>query len=122
VALGIILIFNLLPSCIEHISVSSQYSKKKLLGDLYNNRRSAANSFPQFAYSFVFLMLHQYYWSCDSYSADRRSPAKKKNFAKTSYLRSEFTLLLLWAQPIFPASLISAGCHALPIILAVAAV
>jgi hypothetical protein len=36
-------------------------STAKLLGDFYNNRRSAAKSYPRFAYSFVFLMLRQYY-------------------------------------------------------------
>ncbi len=57
-------------------------STAKLLGDFYYNRRSAGNSFPRFAYSFVFLMLHQYYWSCDSYSANRRSAANIKNLQK----------------------------------------
>jgi hypothetical protein len=46
-------------------------SKAKLIGEFYNNRRSAANWCPRFAYPFVFLMLRQYYWRCDSYSANR---------------------------------------------------
>jgi hypothetical protein len=50
-------------------------STAKLLGDFYNSRQSAANSKPSFAYSFVFLMLRQYYWRYDSYSAIRRSAA-----------------------------------------------
>jgi hypothetical protein len=29
-------------------------STAKLLGDFFNNRRSAANSYPRFAYSFLF--------------------------------------------------------------------
>jgi hypothetical protein len=37
-----------------------------------------AKSFPHYAYSFMSLMLHQYDWCCDSYSAHRRCPAKKK--------------------------------------------
>jgi hypothetical protein len=57
-------------------------STAKLLGDFYNNRRSAANSCPRFAYFFVFLMLRQYYWRCDSYSANRRSTANIKKSAK----------------------------------------
>jgi hypothetical protein len=34
----------------------------KLIGDLWNKRQSAANSFPFFAYSFVSHMPRQYYW------------------------------------------------------------
>jgi hypothetical protein len=30
-------------------------STSKLLGDFYNNRQSAANNFPRFAYSLIFL-------------------------------------------------------------------
>jgi hypothetical protein len=51
----------------------------KLKGEFYNNRQSAANSYPRFAYSFVSFMLRQYYRLCDSYSANRRSAANKKN-------------------------------------------
>ncbi len=46
-------------------------STAKLIGDFYNNRRSTANSCLRFAYSFVSLMLCQYYLSCDTYSANR---------------------------------------------------
>ncbi len=38
-------------------------STAKLIGDFYNNRQSAANRYPRFAYSFVSLMLQQYYLS-----------------------------------------------------------
>jgi hypothetical protein len=57
----------------------------KLIGDSYNNRRSAANSYPHFAYSFISLMLRQYYLSCDSYSTNRQRAANKKKSVKTSY-------------------------------------
>jgi hypothetical protein len=50
----------------------------KLIGDFYNNRRSAANSDLRFTYTFVSLMLRQYYWSRDPFSANRRSAANKK--------------------------------------------
>jgi hypothetical protein len=42
-----------------------------LIGEFYNNRRSMANSCLSFAYSFVSLLLRQYYWCCVSYSANR---------------------------------------------------
>jgi hypothetical protein len=73
------------------------------------------NSCPRFAYSFT-------YWSWDLYSAHRQSAANKKIPSKTCYWRCEFAPLCLWAQRIFPALLISAGCHAAPITLAVAAI
>jgi hypothetical protein len=50
----------------------------KLIGDFYNNRRSAAHGCPRFAYSLVFLMLRQYFWRYDSYSANRQSAANMK--------------------------------------------
>jgi hypothetical protein len=65
----------------------------KLTGKFYNNRQSAANSYPRFAYSFVSLMLRQYYWSCDLYSANRRSAASKQKIRKN----------FLLALPIRPA-------------------
>jgi hypothetical protein len=77
VALGIILIFfrlrlvfNIFPFPV---------TTAKLIGKFYNNRRSAANQCLRFAYSFVLLMLRQYYWHCDSYTANRRSAANMKN-------------------------------------------
>jgi hypothetical protein len=70
-------------------------STAKLIGDFYNNRRSAANSYPHFAYFFVSLLLRQYYLSCDSYSANRRSAANKKKSLKTLYWRCKFVLLCL---------------------------
>jgi hypothetical protein len=51
----------------------------KLIGEFYNKRRSVAHGCPRFAYSFVFVMLRQYYWRCDLFSAKRRSAANKKN-------------------------------------------
>jgi hypothetical protein len=36
-------------------------STAKLIGDFYNKRRKAAKSCPRFAYSFVSLMLRQYF-------------------------------------------------------------
>jgi hypothetical protein len=56
VALGIFLAFILPSSRIEHISVSSHYSKI--------NRRSVGHGCPRFAYSFVSLTLRQYYLYC----------------------------------------------------------
>jgi hypothetical protein len=67
----------------------------KLKGEFYNNRRSAANIYPRFAYSFVSLMLRQYYWLCDSYSANRRSAANIKK------IRENF-LLALQIRPASP--------------------
>jgi hypothetical protein len=46
-------------------------STVKLIGNFFKKERSAANSYPCFAYSFASLMLRQYYLSCDSYSANR---------------------------------------------------
>jgi hypothetical protein len=74
-------------------------STAKLLGDFYNNRRSTANSFPRFAYSFVVLMLRQYYLSCNSFSVNRRSAANVKK------IRENFVLAL----QIRPASPICAS-------------
>ncbi len=87
-------------------------STAKLIGDFYNNRRSAANGYPRFAYSFVSLMLRQYYLSCDSYSANRRSTANKKK------IRENFVLALR----ICTASPISTRCHVVPIMLPVSAI
>jgi hypothetical protein len=67
--------------------------KAKLTGEFFNNRRSAANSYPLFAYSLVSLMLRQYYWFCDSYSANRRSEFKK--------IRGN-SLLVLQIRPALP--------------------
>jgi hypothetical protein len=78
VVLGIILIFLLrrrLALSIFPFSVTTA----KLLGEFYNNRRSAAHGCPHFAYSFVLLMLRQYYWRCDPFSPNRRSAANEKN-------------------------------------------
>jgi hypothetical protein len=83
VALGFI--FNLLSSCLNIFSFP--VSTAKLIGDFYNNKRSTANSCLRFTYSFVSLMLHQYYWSCHSYSANRQSTANKK-------MRENFLLVL----------------------------
>ncbi len=60
VALGIILIFFFRRRLVLHI-FPFPVSTEKIFGDFYNNRRSAANSFPRLAYSFVVLMLRQYY-------------------------------------------------------------
>jgi hypothetical protein len=51
----------------------------KLLGELYNNRRSAVQRHPRFAYSFMSLLLPQCYWRCNSYSAYKRNAANRKN-------------------------------------------
>ncbi len=69
--------------------------EQKLLGNFYNNRRSAANSLPRFTYSFVFLMLRQYYLSCDLYSANRRSAADIKKIP-------ENFVLAVWICPASP--------------------
>jgi hypothetical protein len=60
----------------------------KLIGKFYNNRQTAAHGCPRFAYSFVFLMLCQYYWRCDLFSANRRGAANKKK------IRENFLLAL----------------------------
>ncbi len=87
----------------------------KLLGEFYNNRRSAANRCPRFAYSFVSFMLPQYYWSCNSYCASRRSAANKKKSAKTFNWRCEFVAFRLLALRRRPASPLSAACNVSPI-------
>jgi hypothetical protein len=87
----------------------------KLIGEFYYNRRSVAHGSPRFAYSFVFLMLRQYYWRCDPYSANGRSAANEKKSAKTSYWRCEFAALRLLAQRRRPASPLSAGSDVAPI-------
>jgi hypothetical protein len=61
-------------------------STAKLLGDFYNNRWSAANSSPRFTYSFIFLMLRQYYWRCDSNSTNRQSAANIKKIQENFIL------------------------------------
>jgi hypothetical protein len=60
-------------------------TKAKFIGELLNNRQSAAHGCPPFAYTFVFLMLRQYYWRCDPFSANRRTAANEKKSVKTSY-------------------------------------
>ncbi len=94
-------------------------STANLVGKIYNNRRSAANRCLRFTYSFVALMLRQYYWRCDLYSANRRSAANVKNPRKYSYWRCESAPLRLKARRTRTASPISAGRIAAPIILAV---
>ncbi len=90
-------------------------SKAKLIGEFYNNTRSAANRCPRFAYPFVFLMLRQYYWRCDSSSANRRSAANIKNLRKSYYWRCEFAALRLLAQRRRRASPLSAEIDVAPI-------
>jgi hypothetical protein len=46
-------------------------STDKLLGEFCYNRQSAVNTFPRFAYSFVFFILRQYYWRHNFYSTYR---------------------------------------------------
>ncbi len=87
----------------------------KLIGEFYNNRRSAADRCPRFAYSFVSFMLHQYYWSCDSYCVSRRSAANNKKSAKTFNWCCEFVALCLLARRRHHASPLSAGCNVAPI-------
>ncbi len=67
----------------------------KLIGEFYNNRRSAALGCLRFAYSFVSVMLRQYYSYCDSCAANRRSAANKQKSAKTTYWRCECASLHL---------------------------
>ncbi len=87
----------------------------KLIGEFYNNRRSTAHGCPRFAYSFVFLMLRQYYCCCDPFSANRRKAANTKKSMKTSYWRCEFATLRLLVQRRRPASPLSAGSDVAPI-------
>ncbi len=93
-------------------------SKAKLIGEFYNNRRSAANRCQPFAYPFVSLKLRQYYWCCDSYSAYRQSAVNMKNPRKSYYWRCEFAALRLLVQRRRPASPLSAGIDVAPIQLA----
>jgi hypothetical protein len=91
----------------------------KLIGEFYNNRQSAVYGCPRFAYSFVFLMLRQYYWRCESYSANRRIAANMKNPWKSFYWCYESAPLRLKARRTRTASPISVGRNAAPTILAV---
>ncbi len=77
VALGIPLLFNWSPSCTEPISISAQYWE--IISEFCNNRQSAANTIPRFAYSFVSLILRQYYWLCNFYSAYGRRKKNQRN-------------------------------------------
>ncbi len=90
-------------------------SKAKLIGEFYNNMRSAANQCPRFTYPFVFLLLCQYYWRCDSYSANRRSAANMKNPRKSYYWCCEFAALRLLAQRRRPTLPLIAGIDVAPI-------
>ncbi len=65
----------------------------KLIGEFYNNRRSAAHGCPHFAYSYVFLMLHQYCWRCDPFSANRQSTANEKKIRENFLLALRIRLL-----------------------------
>ncbi len=67
----------------------------KLIGELHNNQRSATNSCPRSAYSFVSFLLRQYYQPCDSYSAYRWGAVNKKKSVKTSSWRYKFNPLCL---------------------------
>ncbi len=96
-----------------------QVCTAKLIGEFYNNRQSAANRCPRFAYPFVSHMLRQYYQCCDSYSANRRSAANMQNPRKSSYWSCKSALLHLKAQRKRTASPLSTGSNAAPIILAV---
>ncbi len=87
----------------------------KLIGEFYNNRRSAAHGCPRFAYSFVLLILCQYYWRCNSCAANRRSAANNKKSAKSTYWRCECALLRLKARRARTPSPISAGRNAAPL-------
>jgi hypothetical protein len=87
----------------------------KLIGELCNNRRSAAHGCPRFAYSFVLLILRQYYWRCDSCAANRRSAANNKKSAKSTYWRCECASLRLKARRARTASPKSAGRNAAPL-------
>ncbi len=86
VALSIFFFFTSPSSCIEHISISGHYSEI--------NRQSMAHGCPSFAYSFVFLMLRQYYWHCDSFAANRRSSANKQKSAENNLLALQMCLVL----------------------------
>ncbi len=104
-------------------------STAKFIGEVYNNRRSAVNQCPGFAYPFVFLMLRQYCWHCDLYSANR---TKRGEYEKSS----KILLLALLKRPASPkgaasahrfaykhrahrsANNISFVCHVVPILLA----
>jgi hypothetical protein len=119
VALGIILSFFFFCLRLGFNIFPFPVTTAKLIGEFYNNRRSAANWCPRFAYSFVLLMLRQYYWRCDSYTANRRSTANMKNLRKSYYWRCESPPLRLKARRTRTASPKSAGRDAAPILLAV---
>ncbi len=84
-------------------------------GDFYNSRRSAANKCLHFANSFVSFMQRQYYWSCNLFSANRRSAANKKKLGKIYYWLCEFAALRLVARGRHLASPLSAGNNVAPI-------
>jgi hypothetical protein len=115
VALGIIL--NLfIRRCLVLNIFPFPISTAKFIGELYYNRQSAANRCPRFAYSFVALMLRQYYWRYDSYFANRRRTANMENPRKSLYWHCESVPLRLKARRVHTPSPISAGRIAAPIL------
>jgi hypothetical protein len=107
VALGIILIFYFLLPLTLRLALNIfpfPVTTEKLIGEFYNNMRSVAHGCLRFAYSFMFLMVRQYYWRCDPFSANRQNTANIKkiqrklligaaNLPRFAYWRSEGTPL-----------------------------
>jgi hypothetical protein len=116
---AISIIWLLIRHCLVLNIIPFPVSTAKLTGEFYNNRRSVVHRCSSFTYSFASLILSQYYWCCDSYSANRRSTANMKILQKYYNWRCKSAPLHLKAWRVRPASPISAGSHAAPILLAV---
>jgi hypothetical protein len=84
--------FTLLSSRIERISVSGHYSE--INRRVLQQKLSAALGCPRFAYSFVSLMLRQYYSYCDSCPANRQSAANKQKIREKNLLALRICLAL----------------------------
>ncbi len=83
------LVLNIVPFLVSTV---------ELIGNFCHNRQSVVNRCPLFAYSFVSLMLRQYYWSCNSYSTNKQSAANNKKNTKFPYWHCKCAPLPLSAQ------------------------
>jgi hypothetical protein len=114
---GHFLIINSPLPCNEHNSISGQYSKI-YRWVLQQQVKRGAQVF-KLRLFFCIPYAAPILWCCDLYSANRRSMASMKNTQKYYYRHCECAPLRPKAWRVRPASPISAGRHAAPILLAV---
>jgi hypothetical protein len=87
----------------------------KLLGEFYNNRRSAENRCPRFAYSFVSLCCANTIGPAIRTAPVGKAQRIKKKSAKTFNWHCEFVAFRLLALRRRPALPLSAACNVAPI-------